>query len=80
MSLGRQWDNRLKIWDNAFLQHFYQPMGELVMEGFTTMEQLSLADAKQGNFEEFPVGRKWGKKWEYVVIFHRKKKRIVFLR
>lgn len=65
MSLGRQWDNRLKIWDNAFLQHFYQPMGELVMEGFTTMEQLSLAEAKQGSFEEFPVGRKWGKKWEY---------------
>lgn len=65
MSLGRQWDNRLKIWDNAFLEHFYQPIGELVMEGFTTMEQLSLETAKSGSFEEFPTGKKWGKKWEY---------------
>ena len=65
MSLGRQWDNRLKIWDNAFLEHFYQPIGELKIQGFTTMEQLSLDFAKAAEFEDFEPGKKWGKKWEY---------------
>lgn len=65
MSLGRQWDNRLKIWDNAFLEHFYQPIGELKIQGFTTMEQLSLDSAKVAEFEDFEPGKKWGKKWEY---------------
>lgn len=65
MSLGRQWDSRLKIWDNAFSAFFYQPMGELKVFGFTTMEQLSLKEAEATQFEEFPTGRKWGRKWEY---------------
>ena len=65
MSLGRQWDNRLKIWDNAFSEHFYQPIEELEITGFTTMEQLSLETAKAEKYEPVSVGQKWGKKWEY---------------
>ena len=65
MSLGRQWDNRLKIWDNAFSEHFYQPIEELEITGFTTMEQLSLEMAKAEKYEPVSVGQKWGKKWEY---------------
>lgn len=65
MTLGRQWDSRLRIWDNAFLGQFYQPLGEIAVQGFTTMSQLSYAQAKEENYREFPVGTKWGKKWEY---------------
>ena len=65
MTLGRQWDSRLKIWDEAFLQELYQPVGTISIQGFTTMSQLSLAQAKQETYRDFPVGEKWGKKWEY---------------
>lgn len=65
MTLGRQWDSRLRIWDNAFAEQFYRPVGTIEMEGFTTMSQLSLAQAKQETYMKFPVGMKWGKKWEY---------------
>ncbi len=65
MTLGRQWDSRLRIWDNAFLGQFYQPVGTIAVEGFTTMSQLSLAQAKEETYRAFPIGEKWGKKWEY---------------
>ena len=65
MTLGRQWDSRLRIWDNAFLGQFYQPVGEIAVQGFTTMSQLSLTQAKEETYCDFPVGEKWGKKWEY---------------
>lgn len=65
MTLGRQWDSRLRIWDNAFSGQFYHPVEQLKIEGFTTMSQLSLSQAKEQTFREYPVGEKWGKKWEY---------------
>lgn len=65
MTLGRQWDSRLRIWDDAFLGQFYQPVGEIAVQGFTTMSQLSLTQAKEETYRDFPVGEKWGKKWEY---------------
>ena len=65
MTLGRQWDSRLRIWDNAFLGQFYYPVELLKIEGFTTMSQLSLAQAKEEDYKEYSVGEKWGKKWEY---------------
>ncbi len=65
MNLGRQWNSRLKIWDEAFEENIYRPLGTLDMEGFTTMDFLSLDAAKKGDFRPFPAGTKWGKKWEY---------------
>lgn len=65
MTLGRQWDSRLRIWDTAFLGQFYHPVEQLKIEGFTTMSQLSLSQAKEQEYKEYPVGEKWGKKWEY---------------
>lgn len=65
MNLGRQWDSRLKIWDEAFEENIYRPLGTLNMEGFTTMDFLGLDAAKKGDFSPFPAGTKWGKKWEY---------------
>lgn len=65
MTLGRQWDSRLRIWDEAFLGQFYQPIGGIAMQGFCTMSQLSLEHAKEEVYRDFSVGEKWGKKWEY---------------
>ena len=65
MSLGRQWEERLKIWDEAFGPNLYRKIGRLDMEGFLTMEFLSLRDAAKQAYVPFPEGTPWGKKWEY---------------
>lgn len=65
MKIGRQWDERLKIWDEAFERNLYTPLGEITLSGFTTMELLNLEQAAQQRFRPFPRGTKWGRKWEY---------------
>lgn len=65
MKIGRQWDERLKIWDEAFGRNLYTQLGQIELFGFTTMEQLKLEQAMQQHFQSFPQGTKWGRKWEY---------------
>lgn len=65
MKLGRQWDERLQIWDQAFADQLYIPLGEMELTGFTTGRQLSLEQALKEAFRPFPKGTSWGKKWEY---------------
>ena len=65
MKLGRQWDTRLQIWDEAFGRNLYEQLGEISLFGFTTMEQLTLEQAAAHEFLPFPKGTNWGKKWEY---------------
>lgn len=65
MKIGRQWDERLKMWDEAFGRNLYTRLGEITLSGFTTMEQLNLEQAAQQRFRLFPRGTKWGRKWEY---------------
>lgn len=65
MKLGRQWDERLKIWDEAFEDNLYTRLGEISLSGFTTMAHLSLEQAAGQDFQPFPVGTGWGAKWEY---------------
>ncbi len=65
MKLGRQWDERLKIWDGAFGENLYTPLARLALSGFTTFEQMTLEQAKKQTFRPFPGGSSWGRKWEY---------------
>lgn len=65
MGLGRQWEERLKIWDEAFAQNFYHELGKPDVAGFTTMEHLGLQEAAAGTYLPFPEGTAWGRKWEY---------------
>ncbi len=65
MKLGRQWEERLKIWDEAFLPNIYRPLGTVELEGFTTREQLCPEQAAKRERQAFPRGRTWGAKWEY---------------
>lgn len=65
MKLGRQWDERLKMWDEAFGRNLYTQLEETTLSGFTTMEQLTLEQAAARSFRPFPKGAEWGKKWEY---------------
>lgn len=65
MNIGRQWTDRLRIWAEQFPKYYFQPVEQLQMSYFTTMEHLTYEQAKASCFAPAPVGMRWGKKWEY---------------
>lgn len=65
MKLGRQWERRFEIWDEAFESNIYKKIESVDLEGFTTMEYLTWKEAQKMRFRKFPVGTSWGAKWEY---------------
>ena len=66
MKIGRQWQDRLRIWAAQFEKHYITSAYQIPVEYFTTMEHLPFAEAVKGDFVHLPVGAKWGKKWEYA--------------
>lgn len=65
MNIGRQWEDRLRIWSEQFEKHYFIKRMALPVSYFTTMERLDFHEAVKGRFLPAPVGTKWGKKWEY---------------
>ncbi len=65
MSLSNEWNARLKHWMSKLETLFYTPLGQIEMTGFTTLQQLSAAEALKMDFTPMPAGTKWGAKWEY---------------
>lgn len=65
MKIGRQWEDRFELWDEAFAPNLYHKTGRIDMEGFTTMEHLGLKEAKEQSYQPYLEGTEWGKKWEY---------------
>ena len=65
MNIGRQWQDRLRIWAEQFPKHYYARQGSLSLSFYPTMEHLPLEQAVQGPFRPVAPGEKWGKKWEY---------------
>lgn len=66
MKIGRQWEDRLKIWAAQFEKHYVAQVAPLEVSYFKVMEHLPFAEAVKGDFVHLPVGEKWGKKWEYA--------------
>lgn len=65
MNIGRQWEDRLRIWSEQFGKHYLSQSFPLTLEYFSTMEQLPYATAVQMPFSPVPEALHWGKKWEY---------------
>ena len=65
MNIGRQWNDRLKIWAEQFPKHYYRPTAPIGLSYFTTFDHIPFETAAQGQYAPAPVGLKWGKKWEY---------------
>ncbi len=65
MKIGRQWEDRLRIWAEQFPKHYVKKAAALELTGFTTAHHLTLAKAAEGSFAAAPKGMQWGKKWEY---------------
>lgn len=63
--VGRQWEDRLRLWSQQFEKHYCRKAGTLDLSCFTTMERLSFAQAMGGTFRPAPAGTRWGRKWEY---------------
>ncbi|MFQ6100823.1 MAG: alpha-mannosidase [Anaerolineae bacterium] len=65
MTLTIEWRRRIDNWRQELPHHFYRPLGTVDLNGFTTIEQLTAAQALKGDFKPMPPGTRWGTKWEY---------------
>lgn len=65
MNIGRQWEDRLRIWSEQFEKHYFTACVPLSLSFFTTMDQLAFDEAVKGRFVPVQPGTRWGKKWEY---------------
>ena len=60
-----EWNKRLEHWLYTLRQDFYRLLGDIPVEAFRTMEQLSLEEASKGQFAPMPFGTRWGRSYEY---------------
>lgn len=65
MDFSPEWEQRLQIWMQELPKYFYEPLGAVSLEGFTTFSQLAPSEAVCGPFSPMPVGTEWGAAWEY---------------
>lgn len=65
MATEIEWQRRIDLWRNELPKQCYRPLGSLVLEGFSTFDQLSVAQVQAGDFVPMPAGTAWGAKWEY---------------
>ena len=63
--MSTEWRGRLKHWMHTLLLDLYQPLGEIFVEGFLTMKELSLQEASVQTFSPMKPGTRWGKSYEY---------------
>ena len=59
---------RVNHWMRVLAEDFYRPLGEIALEGYTTMEHLSPEEAARGPFRPVPEGTPWGHTWEYMWV------------
>ena len=60
-----EWQRRLDHWMKTLREDLYLPLGPIELEGFFTMDQLSMEEAMKGDFVPMEPGTKWGHTWEY---------------
>lgn len=60
-----EWESRLKHWLATLEKEFYEPLGDIPLEGFCTYDMLSPEEAERHACAPMPVGTPWGRTWEY---------------
>ncbi len=60
-----EWSARLNHWIATLEKEFYEPLGAVSLEAFTTYDMLDPADAEQQTYAPAPAGMSWGRTWEY---------------
>ena len=61
-----EWQDRVKHWIRTLKDDFYEPLGEISWEAFTTMEYLTPQEVQEGDFAPVGPGFTWGREWEYA--------------
>ena len=62
MDFKPEWNQRFQIWMDELPKYFYEPLGEIALEGFTTFEHMTPEEALKHKFDPMPIGMLWGKK------------------
>ena len=60
-----EWERRLENWLATLEKEFYEPLGEIPLEGFCTYDMLDPEAAERHRFAPMPVGTAWGRTWAY---------------
>lgn len=66
MTLTPEWRRRIERWRKVLRELWFHPLGEVVLEGFTTLDYLTAEAAGAEPFRPMPPGTPWGAKWEYA--------------
>ena len=61
-----EWKDRVTHWMRVLEKEFYEPVGEIALEGFETMEMLSPEQAMARSFAPMTPGTAWGPRWGYL--------------
>ena len=61
-----EWKDRVEHWMNVLQKEFYEPLGEIALEGFETMDMLSPEEAQAHAFVPMAPGMPWGPRWGYL--------------
>lgn len=64
-TLSSEFKDRLDHWIHTLQNDFYEPVGKLSWEMFTTMDELSLEEATTRKYTPVEPGFTWGHTWEY---------------
>ena len=65
IDLGRQFQQRIRAWQEELDRQVFTPVGEVAFEGFVSTEILRPAEAARRAFRPFPAGTRWGGNREY---------------
>ncbi len=65
MALTPEWRARIDRWREKLQARIYRPLEQIELEGFTTTDHLSAAEAAEAAFRTMPPGKRWGARWEY---------------
>ncbi|MBM4148884.1 MAG: alpha-mannosidase [Lentisphaerae bacterium] len=60
------WQRRVSKWREAMPKLVYRELGAIEMQGFCTLEHLTMEQADKQKFRPMPAGTEWGAKWEYA--------------
>ena len=64
--MSPEWKDRVAHWLRVLEEEFYEPLGEIALEGFETMDMLSPEEAERGSFSPMAAGTAWGPRWGYL--------------
>lgn len=67
--LGRQIDQRIRLWKEELKKHICTPVGKVRFDYFASVDRLTPKEAEKAPRTPCPAGTRWGKMWEYGWFF-----------